>query len=243
MVKKLLDDNNGQSAAKPFSNGEGSTTIPLGSTKKEIQNFFGKGWLTKYSGIYQIVNKINGKVYIGGTIDLRERFANHISELRNNRHHSIYLQRAYNKYGVESFYFEILDLCESDWNIIEQLEQKYFNLCKDIFVSNTYNILNKTNRGFHKKHSKETIDKIIASRKHTNKICWYKNKKLVKIFTRIGEAVQETSFSRDAIHKACTLKRYVTKKGDCFCFPEDMEDLESKINHLKFVPWNKGKKI
>lgn len=230
---------NGQSAAKPLLNGEGSTTISLESTKKEIQNFFGKGWLTKYSGIYQIVNRINNKVYIGGTLDLRERFANHVSELRNNRHHSIHLQRAFNKYGIDSFYFEILDLCDSNWNIIEKLEQSYFEKYKEIFFKSTYNILNISNRGFSNHHSEETIAKIINSMENIKKICWYKNKTFMKCFPRIGLAAKETTFSRTCIYEACKSKRYVTKKGDCFCFEEDKENLEAQLETLKFVPWNK----
>lgn len=230
---------NGQSAAKSLLNEKGSTTIPLGSTKKEIQNFFGKGWLTKYAGVYQIVNKINNKVYIGGTLDLRERLSNHISELRNNHHHSIYLQRAFNKYGVNNFYFEILDICESNWDIIESIEQNYFNIHKENFVKNTYNILNISNRGFSKNHSEETIVKIVNSMKNIKKICWYKNKTFIKCFSRIGIAIKETHFSKTCIYEACKSKRYVTKKGDCFCFEEDRENLETQLETLKFVPWNK----
>lgn len=230
---------NGQSAAKSLSNEKGSTTIPLGSTKKEIQNFFGKGWLTKYPGIYQIVNKINNKRYIGGTLDLRERLANHISELRNNRHHSIYLQRAFNKYGINNFYFEILELCDSNWDIIEKLEQKYFEKYKENFTQNTYNILNISNRGFSKKHSEETILKIVNSIKDVKKIYWYKNKTFIKCFSRIGIAIKETKFSKTCIYETCKSKRYVTKKGDCFCFEEDKNDLEMQLETLKFIPWNK----
>lgn len=234
---------NGQSASKPLLNGEGSTTIPLGSTKKEIQDFFGKGWLTKYPGIYQIVNRQNNKIYIGGTLDLRERLANHISELRNNRHHSIYLQRAFNKYGIDSFYFEILELCEPDWNIIEKLEQGYFEKYRETFVKNTYNILNISNRGFSKNHSEETILKIVTSMANIKKICWYKNKTFIKCFSRIGVAIKETGFSKTCIYESCKSRRYVTKKGDCFCFEEDRQDLETQLENLKFVPWNKSKKI
>lgn len=243
MVEKVIDVNNGQSAAKPLSNEEGSTTIPLGSTKKTIQIFFGKGWLTKYSGVYQIVNKINNKIYIGGTLDLRERFVNHISELRNNRHHSIKLQRAFNKYGIENFFFEVLEYCESDWNIIEKIEQKHFDLYKNNFNSKTYNILKYSNRGFSKKHSQETIAKIVSSMKNVKKICWFRDKKLVKVFNRIGEASKETNFSKTCIFDACKSKRYVTKKGDCFCFLEDMLEVENQIQTLVWVPWNKSKKI
>ena len=53
--------------------------------------------------IYHIRNKINGKEYIGQTIDIRERLYRHFYDLASGSHHSIKLQRAFNKYGKDSF--------------------------------------------------------------------------------------------------------------------------------------------
>lgn len=61
--------------------------------------------------IYQIINKINQKRYIGQTIDINARKYHHFSDLKNGQHHSIKLQRAYNKYGEDNFDFI--------WNIYE----------------------------------------------------------------------------------------------------------------------------
>ena len=48
--------------------------------------------------IYKIKNNINDKVYIGSTKDFEKRKSRHLNELKNNKHHSIYFQRFYNKY-------------------------------------------------------------------------------------------------------------------------------------------------
>lgn len=56
--------------------------------------------------IYHIINKKNGKRYIGKTINLKHRLECHYSKLRNNKHHSHKLQRAFNKYGADSFKVE-----------------------------------------------------------------------------------------------------------------------------------------
>jgi group I intron endonuclease len=59
-------------------------------------------------GIYRITCLPNGKVYIGSSVEIEERWTNHRSELRCKRHANIHLQRAWNKHGPDAFVFEIL---------------------------------------------------------------------------------------------------------------------------------------
>lgn len=87
------------------------------------------------SGIYQIINKTNNHSYIGSAVDISGRWATHISSLKRNRHHSIYLQRAWNKYGEDAFEFIILEHCVKELLIFK--EQFYlneinpeYNICK-----------------------------------------------------------------------------------------------------------------
>jgi predicted GIY-YIG superfamily endonuclease len=51
------------------------------------------------SGIYYIKNITNNKLYIGSSKDILKRFYEHKRLLRHNKHHSIRLQRAWDKYG------------------------------------------------------------------------------------------------------------------------------------------------
>ena len=57
----------------------------------------------KSIAVYAIKNIVTGQAYVGSTNSWRHRKASHLSMLRNNKHHSVWLQRAWNKYGEQSF--------------------------------------------------------------------------------------------------------------------------------------------
>ena len=68
-------------------------------------------------GVYQIRNKVNGKRYIGsvaGNYGFRGRWMCHLSELKSHKHHSRYLQQAWNKHGEDAFVIEILLYCDPE---------------------------------------------------------------------------------------------------------------------------------
>lgn len=46
------------------------------------------------SGIYKIINVVNNKLYIGSAVNISGRFSTHKNQLKNEKHHSIVLQRA-----------------------------------------------------------------------------------------------------------------------------------------------------
>ena len=64
------------------------------------------------SGIYSITNIINGHRYIGSAVDIRHRWVCHRSDLGKGDHHSLYLQRAWTKYGEDAFVFKVLFYCD-----------------------------------------------------------------------------------------------------------------------------------
>lgn len=67
-------------------------------------------------GIYKITNKISGKSYIGQSNDIERRFKEHQTKGNRSR---IPVDIAIQKYGKESFTYEIIELCQ-----IEQLNEK-----------------------------------------------------------------------------------------------------------------------
>lgn len=60
-----------------------------------------------------ILNKQNGKLYLGRTAEPGNRKRGHFSELRRRVHGNPKLQAAFNKYGESSFIFEVLDSVEN----------------------------------------------------------------------------------------------------------------------------------
>lgn len=61
------------------------------------------------SGVYMIENKKNGMRYVGQSDNIKKRWVQHRGDLRRNRHDNDHLQKAFNKYGEESFSFRILE--------------------------------------------------------------------------------------------------------------------------------------
>lgn len=64
------------------------------------------------SGIYAIVNKLNGNQYIGSSENISDRWKRHIKLLQGNKHHSNHLQHAWNAYGAACFDFVVVFLCD-----------------------------------------------------------------------------------------------------------------------------------
>ena len=60
------------------------------------------------SGIYRITSLINGKFYIGSSINIEVRWKRHLNDLKRGYHGNIYLQRIYDKYGEGNLFLEIL---------------------------------------------------------------------------------------------------------------------------------------
>ena len=90
----------------------------------------------KQCGIYAITNTIDGKHYIGSSINVQQRFHCHRSKLRRNKHENIHLQRAWNKFEEDVFKFEIVEIVEHP-AMLTVIEQVWIN--KAIASGNAYN--------------------------------------------------------------------------------------------------------
>jgi hypothetical protein len=92
----------------------------------------------KYSGIYKIIVRVpnpeprggdgavgaegsscgaDDHVYVGKSNDLLQRYHQHQYSLRRKAHVNPYLQELYDKYGPQSFEFEVIEVCDDESNL------------------------------------------------------------------------------------------------------------------------------
>jgi len=109
-----------------FANREPLLMVTPDSLDKNRRNM-GSGSLreahmNKNSGVYEIVNTVNGKRYIGSSVCIYNRLNQHINLLRRGKSHNKHLQNAFNKYGEISFLFHSILYCDPDMLVVyEQL--------------------------------------------------------------------------------------------------------------------------
>lgn len=108
------------------------------------------------SGIYMWTNKVNGKRYVGSSVDLSKRLRNYfkvsyLSDLKD----IMLIYKALLAHGFDNFRLDILEYCEPS-ELIKR-EQYYIDLLKP-----EYNILKIAGSPLGIKRSKETIAKLKA---------------------------------------------------------------------------------
>lgn len=107
-------------------------------------------------GIYCIENKINHKKYIGQSIHIHRRWSEHKYELNNNMHENDYLQKSWNKYGLDNFEFSIIEVCSVDE--LDDKECYYISLYNTFDKKYGYNLI--SGGGTNREISEETREKL-----------------------------------------------------------------------------------
>lgn len=89
-------------------------------------------------GVYRIFNNINGKSYIGVSNDIEKRWKTHKTIYDNplNKEYQKTLYKAFRKYGLENFSFEVLEEFTNSEKLYER--EKYWIKIYDSF-ENGYN--------------------------------------------------------------------------------------------------------
>lgn len=110
-------------------------------------------------GIYKITNTINGKCYIGQSIDIVRRWRQHRTDYQTEEK---VLYRAIRKYGLENFSFEVLEECE----VTALNERELFWINEYDSYNNGYNATLLTSVSGHPvKLLEQQVDEIISDLK------------------------------------------------------------------------------
>lgn len=120
------------------------------------------------AAIYRIVNRENNKFYVGSSVEYESRRRVHIGRLRRNEHHCRHLQAAWNKYGEDSFYFEIVETTD-DPTKLQAMEQTWLD--RHVGTVECYNfskhadapwrgVVGEANPNYGKQRSEETKDRV-----------------------------------------------------------------------------------
>ena len=117
----------------------------------------------EFVGIVEIGNNTNNKIYIGSSSFVQSRLRLHKSHLNQNIHSNKHLQSSYNKYGKDSFSFELIEECKIEDLVLR--EQYWIDLLDACNNKKGYNkrLIAESNNGL--KRSEETKRKISESKK------------------------------------------------------------------------------
>jgi group I intron endonuclease len=110
--------------------------------------------------IYKITNTVNGKIYIGQTIQQnpKMRWYSHLADARGGK--KSYLLDSIRKYGPEQFDWQIIDSAVSIDDL--NLKEEYW---LNIFRQQGITVYNNREAGRNKTHSPESIERMRAAQK------------------------------------------------------------------------------
>jgi group I intron endonuclease len=107
-----------------------------------------------YPGVYAIVCTVNGKLYIGSSNNIYQRWHAHRHTLNRRKNGCRILQAAWNKYGEGNFEFVVLERVDDLNNLISR-EQHYIDTLKP-----EYNIRKIANSSLGIKMPREAVRKV-----------------------------------------------------------------------------------
>ncbi len=149
--------------------------------------------------VYCWINNINGKTYVGSTVNFYSRFHKYFNTEYLKKHNTP-LHNSLLKYGYSNFTLQVLEYCNKEDTI--KREQYYLNLLKPV-----YNILQTAGSSLGFKHSKDTLDYFKKVRKLSAQA---KEKLSIAASNRVLSSLEKTKLS--VIRKGTKLSDNTKKK-------------------------------
>jgi group I intron endonuclease len=144
--------------------------------------------------IYKITNKTDGKIYVGQTTKtLEERWKHHCKMKGNCR----YLKRAFEKYGIDNFVFEMVCNCSNEE--LDKFEIQYMSEFNSM-VPNGYNLRKGGNGGRHHEETKEKISASLKGRTYINRCDWTGKHHSEESKKKISDALKGRTYVRVVEH-------------------------------------------
>lgn len=196
------------------------------------------GYVPHESGIYRILNKINGKCYVGQSENIAKRWFHHRWELQRKKHINVYLQNAWDKYGEENFEFQVLELCP-----IEQLDEREIYWIS--FYDSKYDGYNFLAGGCgtrDRTYSEEGRNRPRKNGRVRRVVQFDQNFNFIKLWDSSHQAAKALGVESKGIRNCCQkVGHQKSIKGYFWAYEEDWNsgNIDREYYKMKFSQWDK----
>ena len=180
------------------------------------------------SGVYKITCLVDGKIYIGSSKCIENRFKVHKRQLRNKTHNNPHMKNAWSKHGEENFTFEVVEYC--DESVLLEREQFWMDLtlCYDRSIG--FNNCLKSDRPLGYVHTEDNKVKMSLIKKEQLK------NGVIRINVFQPKGYKHTSEAKDKIRLS-----KIGERNHRYGFKEDKEKTKSRMKNMLSKPrWNTG---
>lgn len=199
----------------------------------------------RFSGIYKLTNTVNGKVYIGQSINIGRR----INEYKNGLFNA-HMAHAVMHYGIDVLDMDVIERCVPEE--LDDREAYWIAYYDSTDQSKGYNVCKRSNQMRGVKLSAETRERMRQSmiarmtdeykaqlserRKLSNAVtsapvCQLDRLtgRVLAVFPSISAAAVAVAGQRDCISRACSVQHrgiHAESNGYCWCYAEDANGLD-----------------
>jgi group I intron endonuclease len=151
------------------------------------------------SGVYLIRNVHDGKVYVGSSVRVHDRWMNHRTQLRAGKHSNSHLQSAWTKFGEDAFEFAVIEPCPEGALIVREVVWVEYH--DSMNPNKGYNLEYPDRRG----HTEATKQKIAQSHIGNPKCKGHKHSEEFK--RRIGDRHKGNQYNKGRVPSAETRRK------------------------------------